>query len=79
MSGMKKAIGGSIHRIREFKLEKVTPILSVSSISSPLRKPVTIGFSFVSYGISLKPLALPPSIESKQRWAVGAAFPVPRH
>lgn len=23
MSGMKKAIGGSIHRIREFELEKV--------------------------------------------------------
>lgn len=34
MSGMKKAIGGSIHRIREFELEKVMSFLTA------------IGFSF---------------------------------
>lgn len=43
---MKKAIGGSIHRIREFELEKVT--LLFTFCSALLRTGRAIGFSFVN-------------------------------
>lgn len=45
MSGMKKAIGGSIHRIREFELEKVISFLPHSL--TLLNGSAAIGFSFV--------------------------------
>jgi len=62
------------------RARKGNAILSVSSASSPLRQPVTIGFPFVSHDISLKVSHFFSRIKPKQRRAVASgAFPVSRH
>lgn len=67
MSGMKKAIGGSIHRIREFELEKVRPsfpyLLHVLSRENWSQ----LDFPSSGNGISLKSLVLSSRIKPKQR------------
>lgn len=67
MSGMKKAIGGSIHRIREFELEKVMPFFPSLLLVLFYENRPQLDFPLSGQGISLKSLALPPSIEPKQR------------